>query len=48
MTVPNDHAPVSACQAVLVEDEQAVRLAIAQTLELGGFTVHPCATARQA
>ena len=48
MTVPNDQAPVSACQAVLVEDEQAVRLAIAQTLELGGFTVHPCASARQA
>jgi len=48
LTVPNDQAPVSACQAVLVEDEQAVRLAIAQTLELGGFTVHPCASARQA
>lgn len=42
------HSLESPCQAVLVEDEQAVRQAIAQTLELGGFTVHPCADAAQA
>ncbi|HJV88088.1 MAG TPA: sigma-54 dependent transcriptional regulator [Noviherbaspirillum sp.] len=35
-------------EAVLIEDEQAVRMATAQTLELGGFTVHPCASAEQA
>lgn len=35
-------------EAVLVEDEQAVRRATVQTLELGGFTVHACASAEQA
>ncbi|GGC82097.1 sigma-54-dependent transcriptional regulator [Undibacterium terreum] len=35
-------------QAVLIEDEQAVRLATAQTLELAGFSVHACASAEQA
>lgn len=35
-------------EAVLIEDEQAVRMATAQTLELGGFTVHACASAEQA
>jgi len=35
-------------EAVLVEDEQAVRMATAQTLELGGFKVHACASAEQA
>jgi two-component system C4-dicarboxylate transport response regulator DctD len=35
-------------QAILVEDEQAVRLATTQTLELGGFTVQACASAEQA
>ena len=34
--------------AILVEDEQAVRLATTQTLELGGFTVRACASAEQA
>lgn len=34
--------------AVLIEDEQAVRLATTQTLELGGFTVHACARAEHA
>lgn len=35
-------------EAVLIEDEQAVRMATAQTLELGGFTVHACASTEQA
>ncbi len=35
-------------EALLIEDEQAVRLATAQTLELAGFTVHACASAEQA
>jgi two-component system, NtrC family, C4-dicarboxylate transport response regulator DctD len=35
-------------EAVLIEDEQAVRMATAQTLELGGFAVHACASAEQA
>ena len=34
--------------AILIEDEQAVRMAIAQTLELGGFTVHACSSAEEA
>lgn len=34
--------------AILVEDEQAVRLATTQTLELGGFTVQACSSAEQA
>lgn len=34
--------------AILVEDEQAVRLATSQTLELGGFVVRACASAEQA
>jgi two-component system C4-dicarboxylate transport response regulator DctD len=37
-----------ALEAVLIEDEDAVRKATAQTLELGGFTVHACAGAEQA
>ncbi|QTN27188.1 sigma-54-dependent Fis family transcriptional regulator [Rhodoferax sp. AJA081-3] len=39
---------LSHCHAILVEDEQAVRLATTQTLELGGFTVQACANAEQA
>ena len=35
-------------EVVLVEDEQAVRMATAQTLEFGGLTVHACASAEQA
>lgn len=35
-------------EVVLVEDEQAVRMATAQTLELGGFEVHACESAEQA
>ena len=35
-------------EAVVIEDEDAVRQAIVQTLELGGFTVHACASAEQA
>ncbi len=34
--------------AILVEDEQTVRLATTQTLELGGFSVQACASAEQA
>jgi len=35
-------------QAILIEDEAALRLATAQTLELGGFAVLACASAEQA
>jgi two-component system C4-dicarboxylate transport response regulator DctD len=35
-------------QAILVEDEAALRLATTQTLELGGFTVTACASAEEA
>jgi two-component system C4-dicarboxylate transport response regulator DctD len=34
--------------AILIEDEQSVRKATTQTLELGGFSVQPCADAEQA
>ena len=39
---------MSKLNAILVEDEQAVRLATTQTLELGGFKVLACASAEQA
>ncbi|MEB0134485.1 sigma-54 dependent transcriptional regulator [Actimicrobium sp. CCC2.4] len=39
---------MSSNHVVLVEDEAALRLATGQTLELGGFTVLPCASAEQA
>lgn len=42
------HINLSKCHAILVEDEQAVRLATTQTLELGGFSVQACASAEQA
>ena len=35
-------------EAVLIEDEQALRLATAQTLELGGFDVHAFGSAEEA
>ena len=35
-------------EAVLIEDEQAVRMATAQTLELGGFDVRACGSAEEA
>jgi two-component system C4-dicarboxylate transport response regulator DctD len=35
-------------EAVLIEDERAVRMATTQTLELGGFKVHACGSAEQA
>ncbi len=35
-------------QAILIEDEAALRLATTQTLELGGFAVQACASAEQA
>ena len=35
-------------QAILIEDEAALRLATTQTLELGGFTVRACASAEDA
>ncbi len=35
-------------QAILIEDEAALRLATTQSLELGGFTVSACASAEQA
>src|SRR4051812_38816016 len=38
----------SILEAVLIEDERAVRMATAQTLELGGFKVHACESAEQA
>lgn len=41
-------APELMHEAVLIEDEQAVRMATAQTLELGGFKVHACGSAEQA
>ncbi|MES2950814.1 MAG: sigma-54 dependent transcriptional regulator [Pseudomonadota bacterium] len=41
-------AAMSAYNAILVEDEQTVRMATTQTLELGGFTVQACASAEQA
>lgn len=41
-------APELMQEAILIEDEQAVRMATAQTLELGGFKVHACASAEQA
>jgi two-component system C4-dicarboxylate transport response regulator DctD len=34
--------------AIVIEDEECVRLATVQTLELGGFTVHACASAEAA
>ncbi|WP_029363240.1 response regulator, partial [Herbaspirillum lusitanum] len=34
--------------AILIEDEQSVRKATTQTLELGGFSVQACADAEQA
>lgn len=39
---------MSVLEALLIEDEDALRLATAQTLELGGFDVHACASAEQA
>lgn len=41
-------ATPAAAQAILIEDEQSVRRATAQTLELGGFDVQACADAEQA
>ena len=35
-------------EVILIEDEQAVRMATAQTLELGGFEVRACENAEQA
>jgi two-component system C4-dicarboxylate transport response regulator DctD len=35
-------------QAILIEDEAALRLATTQTLELGGFSVEACASAEEA
>ncbi len=35
-------------QAILIEDEAALRLATTQTLELGGFRVQACASAEEA
>ncbi|HEY0846986.1 MAG TPA: sigma-54 dependent transcriptional regulator [Noviherbaspirillum sp.] len=40
------HEPI--LEAVLIEDEAAVRMATAQTLELGGFNVHACGSAEEA
>lgn len=37
-----------AASAILIEDEQAVRRATAQALELGGFSVTACASAEEA
>jgi two-component system C4-dicarboxylate transport response regulator DctD len=39
---------VSALQAILVEDEATLRMATAQTLELGGFAVQACVSAEEA
>ncbi|HJV82408.1 sigma-54 dependent transcriptional regulator [Noviherbaspirillum sp.] len=35
-------------EAILIEDEQAVRIATAQTLELGGFSVRACGSVEEA
>jgi two-component system C4-dicarboxylate transport response regulator DctD len=35
-------------EVVLIEDEQAVRMATSQTLELGGFNVHACGSVEEA
>ncbi|WP_286868284.1 response regulator, partial [Herbaspirillum sp. UBA812] len=40
--------PAAAPSALLIEDEQAVRRATAQALELEGFTVTACASAEEA
>ncbi|MDR6398578.1 sigma-54-dependent transcriptional regulator [Herbaspirillum seropedicae] len=40
--------PGGAASALLIEDEQAVRRATAQALELGGFAVTACASAEEA
>ncbi|RAM64618.1 Fis family transcriptional regulator [Herbaspirillum rubrisubalbicans] len=40
--------PAAAPSAILIEDEQAVRRATAQALELEGFTVIACASAEEA
>lgn len=39
---------MSVLEAVLIEDEDAVRLATTQTLQLGGFSVQACSSAEQA
>ena len=39
---------MSTLQAIVIEDEETVRQAIVQTLELGGFAVQACASAEQA
>ncbi|NRR29798.1 sigma-54-dependent Fis family transcriptional regulator [Oxalobacteraceae bacterium] len=39
---------VEVLQAILIEDEAALRLATTQTLELGGFEVQACASAEEA
>ncbi len=39
---------MSILQAIVIEDEEAVRQATVQTLELGGFAVQACASAEQA
>jgi two-component system C4-dicarboxylate transport response regulator DctD len=38
----------TALSAILIEDEETVRKATAQTLEIGGFAVHACASAEEA
>jgi len=40
--------PGGAASALLIEDEQAVRRATAQALELGGFAVTACGSAEEA
>ena len=42
------HMDGQSWQAILVEDEAALRLATSQTLELGGFDVQACASAEEA
>ncbi|MBB3211619.1 two-component system C4-dicarboxylate transport response regulator DctD [Herbaspirillum sp. Sphag1AN] len=39
---------ITGAQAILIEDEESVRRATVQTLELGGFQVQACADAEQA
>lgn len=39
---------ITGAQAILIEDEESVRRATVQTLELGGFRVQACADAEQA
>ncbi len=48
MDQPASESRAGTAHAILIEDEQSVRRATTQTLELGGFSVQACADAEQA